>query len=90
MAGMNNPTDLLSLPALAKALNLPKEWIKAEADAGKLPHLRIGKRYRFNHEAVVRTLTERAAHCDDAGRRSSESLSAPAVRKNMSLDSSGP
>lgn len=55
-----NP-QLLSLPALAETLKLPKSWIKAEADAGKLPHLRIGKRYRFNRDAVVRALAERAA-----------------------------
>jgi excisionase family DNA binding protein len=52
---------LLSLPALAKALNLPEEWIRAEADAGRIPHLRIGTRYRFNPDAVVRTLAARAA-----------------------------
>jgi excisionase family DNA binding protein len=57
----NNTTLLLSLPALAEALNLPEEWIKAEAEAGRIPHLRIGKRYRFNSEAVIRTLAERAA-----------------------------
>jgi excisionase family DNA binding protein len=53
--------QLLSLPALATALNLPEAWIKAEADAGRLPHLRIGTRYRFNRDAVLRTLAERAA-----------------------------
>ena len=54
--------ELLSLPALAQALNLPEHWIKAEADEGRIPHLRIGKRYRFNHAAVVRVLAKRAAH----------------------------
>ena len=53
---------LLSLPALAEALKLPQGWIKAEAEAGRLPHLKIGKRYRFNHDAVVRALAARAAH----------------------------
>ena len=52
---------LLSLPALAEALKLPKSWIKAEADAGRIPHLKIGKRYRFNCDAVIDTLAERAA-----------------------------
>jgi excisionase family DNA binding protein len=62
MGGMKNDTSpLLSLPALAEALNLPEEWIKDEADAGRIPHLRIGKRYRFNREAVIRNLAERAA-----------------------------
>jgi excisionase family DNA binding protein len=53
--------QFLSLPALAKALGLPEEWIRAEADAGRIPHLRIGKRYRFNRDAVTRNLSERAA-----------------------------
>ena len=57
----NDSTELLSLPALAQALNLPGAWIKAEADAGRIPHLKIGKRYRFNREAVIRALAERAA-----------------------------
>jgi hypothetical protein len=59
-----NPNELLSLPALARALNLPEAWIKAEADAGRLPHLKIGKRYRFNSAAVIRTLADRAAMTD--------------------------
>jgi excisionase family DNA binding protein len=57
----NTTTQILSLPALARALNLPEGWIKAEADAGRITHLRIGRRYRFNPEAVLRTLAERAA-----------------------------
>lgn len=57
----NTSWHLLSLPDLAKALNLPEAWLKAEADAGTIPHLKIGKRYRFNLEAVTRTLAERAA-----------------------------
>ena len=58
----NGNTQLRSLPALADALKLPKSWIKAEADAGRIPHLRIGKRYRFSYEAVVRALAEQAAN----------------------------
>jgi hypothetical protein len=57
----NDPTPVLSLPALARALNLPEWWLKAEADAKRIPHLRIGKRYRFNREVVLRILAERAA-----------------------------
>jgi excisionase family DNA binding protein len=60
-----NP-QLLSLPALADALKLPESWLKAEADAGRLPHLRIGKRYRFNRDAVLRALAERAAQSGKA------------------------
>jgi excisionase family DNA binding protein len=58
----NANQQLLSLPALADALKLPESWIKAEADAGRIPHLKIGKRYRFNRETVVAVLAERAAN----------------------------
>lgn len=58
---MKNDPSLLSLLDLAEALRLPKTWLKAEADAGRIPHLRIGKRYRFNREAVVAALSARAA-----------------------------
>jgi len=59
---------LLSLPALAEALKLPESWIKAEADAGRIPHLRIGNRYRFNREKVVAVLARRAAQGEKAVR----------------------
>jgi excisionase family DNA binding protein len=61
---MNTNEELLSLPELAHALNLPEAWIKDEADAGRLPHLKIGKRYRFSRNAVIRTLAARAAAPD--------------------------
>jgi excisionase family DNA binding protein len=59
---------LLSLPALAEALKLPESWIKAEADAGRIPHLKIGKRYRFNRDAVIGALAERAAQSGKGAR----------------------
>jgi excisionase family DNA binding protein len=62
----NGNPQLLSLPALADVLKLPESWIKAEADAGRIPHLRIGDRYRFNRDAVVRALAERAAQSGKA------------------------
>lgn len=58
---MNNEAPkLLSLPELAKALNLPAKWLKAESDAGRLPHLRVKNRYRFDHDAIIRVLAERS------------------------------
>ncbi|MBP8305150.1 MAG: helix-turn-helix domain-containing protein [Phycisphaerae bacterium] len=57
--------QLLSLPVLAQTLNLPKAWIRAEADAGRLPHLRIGRRYRFNLEVVLRALLVRAGQVEE-------------------------
>lgn len=61
LADMENfSSQLLSLPALAEALKIPQRWIKAEADAGRIPHLRIGRRYRFNRATVVAVLSRRA------------------------------
>jgi excisionase family DNA binding protein len=60
--------QLLSLPALAEALRLPERWLKAEADAGRIPHLKIGKRYRFNRETVVGVLAQRAGQSGKAVR----------------------
>jgi excisionase family DNA binding protein len=63
----NNTPHLLSLPELAETLKLPQTWLKAEADAGRIPNLRIGKRYRFNREAVVAALLARAASVGGKG-----------------------
>jgi excisionase family DNA binding protein len=55
---------LASLPAMAEILKLPERWIKDEADAGRIPHIKVGNRYRFNRETVVALLAERAARGD--------------------------
>jgi hypothetical protein len=53
--------QLASLPTLARRLDLPAAWLKTEADAGRLPHLRIGRRLLFDVAAVERELLRRAA-----------------------------
>lgn len=53
-------TKLLTLPRLARSLRLPVAWLRAEADAGRIPCLRIGRKRRFSLEAVERALLERA------------------------------
>lgn len=57
----------VSLDEIARTLNLPAQWLKAEADAGRIPCLRAGRRRLFNLEAVERSLANRAA-APDAGR----------------------
>jgi hypothetical protein len=58
---MENEQQLLSLPAVAKALRLPVKWIKGEAEAGRLPCLRAGRRLLFARAAVEAALVSRAA-----------------------------
>jgi len=59
---MENEKYILTLPELARELRLPERWLKAEADAGRIPHLRAERKYRFNLRAVEHTLAERAAN----------------------------
>lgn len=59
-------TSCLSLGQLSLATRLPREWLRGEADSGRIPCLRVGQRYVFNLRAVERALSERAAEkwCD--------------------------
>jgi hypothetical protein len=53
--------DLLSLPAMARHLRVTQGWLRAEANAGRVPVLDAGGRLLFNVPAVERVLAERAA-----------------------------
>lgn len=53
--------ELLGLHGLASKLRLPATWLKREADAQRIPHLKAGKRYLFNPVAVTAALAEQAA-----------------------------
>lgn len=61
MGAMDQTTSLLTLSELAAALRIPEGWLRDEAHAGRLPHLRIGKRCRFSLAAVEAVLVARAA-----------------------------
>ena len=50
----------ISLQELAQSLGLPAAWLKTEAEAGRIPCLRAGRRLLFNAEVVEQTLMERA------------------------------
>ena len=54
--------DLTNLHGLSRALNLPYDWLKGEADAARLPCLRVGRRRLFNIETVRQALAQRAAY----------------------------
>lgn len=54
-------TDLVNELGLARELMLPVDWLKAEAMAGRIPCLRIGRKLRFSVEAVRKSLASRAA-----------------------------
>lgn len=57
--------ELLTLPRMARRLGVTVGWLRAEAEAGRVPHLRAGKRFLFNPAAVQQVLAARAADAKD-------------------------
>ena len=63
--GMNTTHEhetppLVPLATMARRLRIPMNWLRAECEAGRLPHLRAGRAILFDPEAVDRVLAERA------------------------------
>jgi hypothetical protein len=53
--------NLISMHGLARELRLPAAWLQKEANFGRIPALRIGRKWLFNLQAVKAVLAERAA-----------------------------
>jgi hypothetical protein len=49
-----------SLSQTATTLGVPVSWLKREANAGRVPCLRAGRRFLFDMEAVATVLAQRA------------------------------
>ena len=58
---------LVNINGLANTLRVSRGWLKAEADAGRIPCLKAGRKLLFNPEAVELVLSERAATARDCG-----------------------
>ena len=43
---------LLTAAEVAELLSVPKSWVYAEARAGRLPHIRIGRYRRFSPQSI--------------------------------------
>ena len=54
------PEAFISLRRTAARLGVPIAWLKAEAEAGEVPHLKVGRRLLFRSDEVERVLLERA------------------------------
>ncbi len=52
--------QFLALGPTAHRLGVPRAWLQREADAGRIPCLRVGRRRMFNLEAVRETLEYRS------------------------------
>ena len=55
--------SFIPLDALAVTLSLPRSWLRTEADAGRIPCLRVNGRRLFYASAVQEELIRRA-RCD--------------------------
>lgn len=57
---MTKHDELLNVHGVARVFRLPVAWVQAEADRGRLPCLRVGRRRLFSLRAVRAALVERA------------------------------
>ncbi len=60
-------SDLLSLTRMARRLGVTQEWLRNQADTGKVPCLLAGNRHLFNPVAVEETLAAKAAQTRQGG-----------------------
>lgn len=59
---METKKTFVTASKLSAICGLSETWLRDEANAGRIPHLKIGKRVMFNPDAVERALIERSAH----------------------------
>ena len=45
-------TPLLTVDDVAERLGVTKDWVWAQARAGRIPHVRLGRYRRFREEAI--------------------------------------
>lgn len=46
------PGRLLTAEETAGLLSVPKSWVYAETRAGRIPHVRLGRYYRYRRDAI--------------------------------------
>ena len=54
------PAKLLTAGAMARRLRVRAAWLRSEAEAGRIPHVRAEDEFLFDPDAVERVLLERA------------------------------
>ena len=50
---------------MARHVRVPVRWLRAEAEANRIPHLRAGTQLLFDPETVERVLLERAKQIEE-------------------------
>jgi hypothetical protein len=57
---MANERRLLTTSAMARRLRVPVRWLRAEAEADRIPHVQAEKIFLFDAIAVEQNLLKRA------------------------------
>lgn len=58
---MDNTQQIVIDSVMARRLRVRVAWLREQAQAGNLPHIRAGDRFLFNPDAVFKVLAERAS-----------------------------
>jgi hypothetical protein len=56
----NTNLNLVHLRVLAQHLRVPAKWLRMEAEAGRIPHLRAGSAFLFDAALVEALILQRA------------------------------
>jgi hypothetical protein len=54
------PPKLLPVGPMARFLRVPVRWLRAEAEAGRIPHVKADRQLLFDPETVEAVLLDRA------------------------------
>ncbi len=61
-------TRLLTVDDVAERLGVTKDWVWAQARAGRIPHVQLGRYRRFREEALEKWLDELEVQSVELGR----------------------
>lgn len=59
---INSKQKILPLYAVARRLHVPQKWLRAEAEANRIPHLKAGNAILLNPDLIERILIKRASN----------------------------
>ena len=57
----NEKPELLQIGVMARRLRVPVKWLRSEAEAGRIPHLKADRVILFNPFIVEKLLLQRAS-----------------------------
>lgn len=63
--GMRTSSRIVELSALAKQLRVPADWLRSEAESGRIPSIRTGETFLLDRPTVLRHLSRRLRRGDE-------------------------